>query len=179
MTEQPKDVLLRFGAVLARLLQWLSALAGGVALLLVPVVLLISQGMLPGLGGENGIDIVEASPLAAVALLAAIAASLATLFLFFGRLRAIIGTVQEGDPFIPENARRLEAMAWLLLGWEVLAVLVGLLRLHLANLVMEIDNSLDWSFADLDGLLVIVILFILARIFRHGAEMREDLEGTV
>ena len=27
--------------------------------------------------------------------------------------------------------------------------------------------------------LLVVILFILARVFRHGAAMREDLEGTV
>ena len=29
------------------------------------------------------------------------------------------------------------------------------------------------------GLLLAIVLFILARIFRHGVEMREDLEGTV
>jgi hypothetical protein len=29
------------------------------------------------------------------------------------------------------------------------------------------------------GLVVGLVLFILARVFRHGAAMREDLEGTV
>ena len=29
------------------------------------------------------------------------------------------------------------------------------------------------------GLLAILVIFVLARIFRHGAEMRADLEGTV
>ena len=179
MNARHNDNVLRFGNLLARILQGICALAGGVALLLIPLVLLLSGGALPGFRGENGIAIVEASPIAVVVLLAVMAASLAALFLFFGRLRAIIATAQEGDPFIPENAQRLETMAWLLLAWEVLAVVVGLIRLHLANLVTGTENSLDWSLYDLDGLLVIVILFILARIFRHGAAMREDLEGTV
>ena len=32
---------------------------------------------------------------------------------------------------------------------------------------------------DFGGLILILTLFILARVFRHGAAMREDLEGTV
>ena len=28
-------------------------------------------------------------------------------------------------------------------------------------------------------ILLVIILFILARVFRHGASMRADLEGTV
>jgi hypothetical protein len=35
-------------------------------------------------------------------------AIVATLFVFFGRLRAIINTVGEGDPFVPVNAERAE-----------------------------------------------------------------------
>ena len=31
----------------------------------------------------------------------------------------------------------------------------------------------------LSGILMVLVLFILARVFRHGAAMREDLEGTV
>ena len=179
MNERSKDTLLRFGTVLVRILQGLCALAAGLALLFIPLALLLSQDMLPGFGGEDRIAILDASPFGTVAVLAAMAAGLAALFLFFGKLRAIIATAQEGDPFIPANARRLQAMAWLLIAWEALAVLVGLLRLHLANLVSQTEDSLDWSLYDLDGLLIVLILFILARIFRHGAAIREDLEGTV
>ena len=41
---------------------------------------------------------------------------------------------------------------------------------------LKIDT--DFGF-DGGGILLILILFILARVFRHGAAMREDLEGTV
>ena len=37
------------------------------------------------------------------------------------RLLAIVDTVRHGDPFILENARRLDAIAWSVLALEVLA----------------------------------------------------------
>ena len=40
------------------------------------------------------------------------------------------------------------------------------------------DFTVDAGF-DLTTVLVIVVLFILARVFKHGAQMRDDLEGTV
>lgn len=182
MTETHKDPLLLFGKLLARLLRWASALAGGIVLLLIPIVLLISQDMLPGFSRANGSDIIEASPLSVVAISAMLALILAALFHFFGKLRAIIVSAGEGDPFTPENAKRLNAMAWLFLGVKILAVLVGGLRLYLANLVDKDANggdSLDFSLYDLDAIVIVIVLFILARIFRHGAAMREDLKGTV
>ena len=30
-----------------------------------------------------------------------------------------------------------------------------------------------------NGLLLVLVLFILARVFKTGAQMRDDLEGTV
>ena len=104
-----------------------------------------------------------------------------SLFFFFGRLRAIIATVGEGDPFQPQNAVRLAQMAWLMLGIQVFFLLAVPLGLELARYSDEADSvqvSAD-SNLDLSGLLLVVVLFILARVFRHGAAMREDLEGTV
>ena len=39
---------------------------------------------------------------------------------------------------------------------------------------IHVDASLDFS-----GVVMVVVLFILARVFRQGAAMRADLEGTV
>jgi len=39
---------------------------------------------------------------------------------------------------------------------------------------MNIDGGLDGG-----SILLILILFILARVFREGARMRDELEGTV
>jgi hypothetical protein len=184
MTDQPKDLLLAFGKALALILQGVCALAGGIVLLLVPIIILLSQGMLPAFGDANDLPIIAKAPLAAAGIALLIAVSLAALFSFFGKMCAIITSVGEGDPFIPENAQRLGAMAWLLLVHEVVAVLVGIVRVHAANLVDGLvdgggRHTIDLSPYDLDGVLLVIVLFILARVFRYGAAMRADLEGTV
>jgi hypothetical protein len=106
----------------------------------------------------------------------------AMLFVFFGRLRAIINTVSIGDPFVPANAERLSLMAWLMLGIQLLILSAIPLALQLAKVANEFGEGVTIKAdggLDLSGILLVIILFILARVFRHGAAMREDLEGTV
>lgn len=109
-------------------------------------------------------------------------AFVAALFVFFGKLRAIINTVGDGDPFQPANADRLNQMAWLMLAVQALVLPAIPLAVRLAEVGEEVGEDLgiglDGSF-ELNGILMVIILFILARVFRHGAAMREDLEGTV
>jgi len=179
VTESHKDSLLMFGQTVARLLQWGCAIVAGLFLLLVPVVLLASRGVLPGLSES---DAISASPISAVAIVGMLALILAALSHFFGKLRAIVASASEGDPFTPENAKRLTQMAWLFLGVKLLTVLIVALRRHLAGLIDQGaagDSVLGFSLYDLDAFLIVVVLFILARIFRHGADMRDDLVGTV
>lgn len=182
MATQSQDTLLVFAATFVRLLQWACGLAGGLLALLTPVVLLLGQGMLPGLSDNFQSDVLAASPLAVVAIFALLALTLAALFRFFGHLRAIIVSAGEGDPFTLQNAGRLNAMAWLFLGVKILSLLVGALRLHVANLVRlegSGRDSLDFSVYDLNAVIIVLVLFTLARVFRQGAAMREDLNGTV
>ena len=176
MTDRPNDALLLFGKALTFILQTLSGLAGAVFLALIPILALAGRAILDG---TDVVRMMEASPLTVVLLLVMLAWIAICLFLFFGKMRALINSTGDGDPFIPENARRLNAMAWLLLAVQVLAVPVGLLRAGLANLVTDGDNRIDFSIYDLEGLLLVIVLLILARIFRIGTAMRTDLEGTV
>ena len=179
MTTRRNDPLLLSGKVLTLILQGLCGLAGVILFLLIPIVILISQDMLTGFVDMQNFTLLEASPLSFVGILIMLAALLVALSAFFGRMRKIIISVGEGDPFIDENARRLNAMAWLLLGVQALTLLVGFVRVYLANLVSDGGNSLDLSIYDLKGLVMVLVLFILARVFRQGTMMREDLEGTV
>ena len=87
------------------------------------------------------------------------------------RLRAIVATVEAGDPFVAANAGRLKTIAWSLLGIQLLDLAFGAVTLAL-------EPSFGWSFA-LTGWLAVVLLFVLARVFDHGTQMREDLAGTV
>jgi hypothetical protein len=88
------------------------------------------------------------------------------------RLLAIVDTVRDGDPFILENVRRLDAIAWSVLALEVLRMIV----MAIAAAVWEPGRLGGFSFAPW---LAVLLLFVLSGVFAHGARMRADLEGTV
>ncbi len=50
---------------------------------------------------------------------------------------------------------------------------------YLATWASEVSGEyFDWS-PSFTAWLATLMLFVLARVFRHGAQMRADLEGTV
>ena len=92
------------------------------------------------------------------------------------RLLAIVDTVREGDPFVVENAARLQSIAWSVVVLELLHLVVGAIAATTASSAQSLD--IDWSFSLTRGIAVLM-LFVLARVFDQGARMRADLEGTV
>lgn len=101
---------------------------------------------------------------------------------FLLELRGIVSSVGEGDPFHPENARRLSRMGWLALIGQILVLPLGALAAWLQPFADKLGDEIDVkSSFGLDGgtILLILILFILARVFQRGTAMRDELEGTV
>ena len=97
-------------------------------------------------------------------------------FLFLRELRRIIDTVAQGDPFIPDNAVRLQRMGWLAVAIQLIAVPAG----ALAGWASHVAHSDRFVIGvSLGGVFLALILFVLARVFRKGARMRDELEGTV
>lgn len=92
------------------------------------------------------------------------------------RLRAMVMTVRAGDPFVVENARRLNAIAIAVLALELLHLVVGVIVRSDTFAVLGIH--IDWSFS-FTPWVAVLLLFVLARVFEQGARMRVDLEGTV
>ena len=92
------------------------------------------------------------------------------------RLLAIVETVRAGDPFVAANASRLQAIAWVLLGLQVLSVVIGAIGDAVSTPAHPVD--LDAGFS-ISGWLAVLLTFLLARVFAEGTLMREDLEGTV
>ncbi|MEO6688872.1 MAG: DUF2975 domain-containing protein, partial [Dokdonella sp.] len=88
------------------------------------------------------------------------------------RLLAMIDTVRDGDPFILQNAQRLNAIAWSLLALEVLRMMVT----TIASAVWESGRLGGFSFTPW---MAVLLLFVLSGVFAQGARMRADLEGTV
>ena len=122
-----------------------------------------------------GIDMVNAHPLAGQGLRAIVVVGLvgaAIVHTILRRLLAIVDTVRGGDPFVLENADRLNAIAWRVLALEALRLIVA----AIAAVVWEPGRIDAFSFAPW---LAVLLLFVLAGVFAHGARMRADLEGTV
>jgi hypothetical protein len=92
------------------------------------------------------------------------------------RLLAIVVTVRHGDPFIAENAYRLNATAWFLLALQLLSIAIALIGKAISNHGNPLHVDAGFSTA---GWLAVIMTFVLARVFAQGALMREDLEGTV
>ncbi|TSB03928.1 DUF2975 domain-containing protein [Sphingorhabdus contaminans] len=92
------------------------------------------------------------------------------------KLLAIIASVEEGNPFVRANAIRLKAIGWLMVGLQIVGVPLAIAAGTVADMFGESDTGWDFS---LNGILAILLVFILAGIFERGAEMREELEGTI
>ncbi len=104
-------------------------------------------------------------------------------FFFLGHLRKLIKSVADGDAFGQDNARRLTWMGWLTLAANVLAMNVGGFGTWFAVLTHPQNpefaaNPQSLAFNP-SGWLLALVLFILARVFKQGASMNLDLEGTV
>lgn len=99
-------------------------------------------------------------------------------FRFTDLLRRIVDSVGEGDPFIPVNAVRLNHMAWLTIALQAVAIPLGALGYWIGQIADKADVDADFDI-DINAVMLAIVLFILARVFRRGAEMREELEGTV
>jgi len=92
------------------------------------------------------------------------------------RLLAIVQTVREGDAFAAANAVRLQAVAWALLGIQILSIVIGGIAKAVSSPAHPLH--LDAGFS-IGGWLAVLLTFLLARVFAEGAHMRQDLEGTV
>ena len=112
-------------------------------------------------------------------LLSVFALGIVTLGLIWTMMRkllAIIASVEDGNPFVRANAIRLKAIGWLMVGLQIVGVPLAIAAGNAADMFGESDTGWDLS---INGILAILLVFILAGIFERGAEMREELEGTV
>jgi hypothetical protein len=112
--------------------------------------------------------------LRSVVMLGLIAAGFVHLIL--RRLLGIVDTVRAGDPFTPENARRLETIAWGVLALEGLRLAIHALAKATYSLPQPLQLGDGFS---ITPWLAVLLLFVLAGVFAHGSRLRADLDGTV
>lgn len=96
-------------------------------------------------------------------------------------LRAMLQIVDSaiaGDPFVAQNADHLSRIGWLVVGvYAVEGILVSWFRWVTPIAAQgKMHHGFEFPFG---GLFAVLLIFVLARIFRRGTEMRAELEGTV
>ena len=103
------------------------------------------------------------------------AAVVAMAQLMLTRLLAMVETVREGDPFVPENAVRLNMIAWCLLGGQIFHLVSGVM----SRLMNRAGSNIDWSWSGMSGWLAVLLVFVLARVFAEGTRIRADLGAMI
>ena len=153
-------------------LNWTSAIGFGVAIILSFVFgdALTAQIALKYHGRNVPETVAIMRLLGVLSIVAAVA-----VHQLFSRLIAIVESVRIGDPFVVANADRLQRIGWALLVLQLLDLVLGAITFFLDRL--GVDHA-TW-FPGFTGWIAVVMLFVLARVFRLGAAMRDDLAMTV
>lgn len=110
---------------------------------------------------------------------AALVGCLLVLAMMFAlNLLRIIDSVELGDPFVPINADRLRAMGWFTVAGQGILLAITAIALWFGGAEQK-QVALDARNMLFSSLILALVLFILARVFRLGTQMRDELEGTV
>ena len=91
------------------------------------------------------------------------------------RLAALVRDAAVGHALTDANAARLRAIAWATLAIAIVDLCFGWVSVATSKATGE---YFGWSLS-LTGWIAVPLLFVLAHVFREGAAMRADLEGTV
>lgn len=173
MLTRSRDPLLTAARIALLLSAGLCAVSALFLTFLVPTLLIFNERVMDGLARRGAPDDTIWAVVGAMALYAVVSG---LGFLFFRHLYRIVESVREGNPFVPANAARLQAMGWLSLAVHILGVPLAATTGWIGRILGQGRTNFEVSYF---GLLLALVLFVLARVFREGARMREELDGTV
>ena len=99
---------------------------------------------------------------------------LAGVLVIVGSLRRIFTTLTAGDPFHPDNVARLRLIGLMLAGLELGRYVFRAVSAWLLPGVNRVDASLS-----LTAWFSVLVVFVLAEVFREGARLRREAELTI
>lgn len=106
--------------------------------------------------------------------LLAAALYLAGILVIVGSLRRIFATLTAGDPFHPDNVARLRLIGLMLAGLELGRYAFWAVSAWLLPGVNRIEPSMS-----LTAWFSVLVVFVLAEVFREGARLRREAELTI
>jgi len=148
---------------------------GGVALLMLAALLLSFNPDLIGSLTMNmgGGDLMKKWPVVIGGLFAA-ALYLTGVLVIVARLRQIFATLMAGDPFHPDNVLRLRVIGLALGGLELIRYAVWMA----GDWLLPGQTKVDHDFS-LTAWFSVLVVFVLAEVFREGARLRREAELTI
>ncbi|HEX6859721.1 MAG TPA: DUF2975 domain-containing protein [Caulobacteraceae bacterium] len=154
---------------------WVGVIFLG-ALALLAILLSFNPEFLKGalhLTGEDGAEF-EANGATIAAGLSAAGLYTTGVLVILGRLRRIFATLTAGDPFHPDNVRRLRVVGLVLAALEI-----GRYVFWAASAVfLPGVDRMDQGFS-LTAWFSVLVVFVLAEVFREGARLRSEAELTI
>lgn len=176
MASPQNDRLLQITRIILTLLMVFTVIAVVAMLALLP----IHYFRFADVSRDMAASGIRAESIPWLVLMLLLGAAIATLgFFFFRHLRRIVDSVSDGDPFVPINADRLRAMAWISLAIQGLLFAMAPLVYWFDALPHKSNVHHNSDGLSLGALVLALLLFILARVFSRGTEMRDELDGTV
>jgi hypothetical protein len=153
----------------------LSITAVVVALGLVGVLVFTVDPDIFGLRGALGVasDAVTKRPLLLGDTLSA-ALYITGVLVIVNRLRKIFATLTAGDPFEPENVRRLRVIGIMLGALELSRYAAALIAAWIAP-----HEAKPTGGVSLTAWFAVLVVFVLAEVFREGARLRREAELTI
>lgn len=153
----------------------LSITAVAVAIGLVGVLIFTVNPDIFGLRGALGSasEAVTRRPLLLSDALSA-ALYIAGVLVIVNRLRRIFGTLIAGDPFDPENVRRLRVIGIMLIALELSRYAGALIAAWIAP-----HEPSHTGGVSITAWFAVLVVFVLAEVFREGARLRREAELTI
>jgi uncharacterized membrane protein YjgN (DUF898 family) len=149
-----------------------AGVIGAALLALAALLFAFNPSLLANVKISDGAQFVERAPLVVGGLLAA-GFYMVSVLLIIGALRRIFTTLTAGDPFHPDNVNRL----------RLVGLMLAVLELG-RYAVWGISAWLPWvrdvrpSFS-LTAWFSVLVVFVLAEVFREGARLRREAELTI
>ena len=117
------------------------------------------------------------APLPLVGMLLMVEAYTACLVVILNRIRRIVETLTVGDPFRPENVGRLRLVGVMMIGLEIAGN--GLRALLAATVPRGPLTHAEGNWFNPTAWFAIMVVFVLAEVFREGARLRREAELTI
>ncbi len=103
------------------------------------------------------------------------------ILLVIRQLQGIVATVADRDPFVPSNARRLRVIWMTIAGYELARFGLGaLIGAGVAAFGGQTDRIISLGLSiNLTAWFAVLVIFIIAEVFREGTRLREDQQLTI